>query len=129
MIRALLRHPAGSICRYRRAAGHHVREVAGAGPVPPIPVQFCSAMPAAFAETIQGPEMMRLFQGSSLKCRLCCRKTCLTSIKERDNAWLRELIGRLSMARGGRSITRARWEAIAEFLERLRRSGVAAHAS
>ena len=29
----------------------------------------------------------------------CCRKTCFTSVMERNNAWLRELIGRLSTAR------------------------------
>src|SRR3954468_23115791 len=57
------------------------------------------------ARNSRGPEpAMKLFAGNSLKCKQCC-KTCLTSEKERDNAWLRELIGRLSMARGVICIT------------------------
>ena len=46
----------------------------------------------------------RLFRCGSLECKWCCRKACLTSITERDNAWPRKLIGRLSTARDHSSI-------------------------
>src|SRR5450631_555407 len=68
--------------------------------------QFWPAMKVEFARTIQGAGATEtLFRCGSLKCKRCCRKACLTSITERDNAWPRKLIGRLSTARDHSSIT------------------------
>jgi hypothetical protein len=97
---ALLQQPS-SIVQCRRAAGHQVRqvrrEVACAGTVVPTPVLFRPATQAGFSRTIYGLEpRVKLRRECWLKC---CRKTCFTSVMERNNAWLRELIGRLSKAR------------------------------
>src|SRR5258708_26086625 len=84
---------------YRRPASH-VADGVGAGPAVPTPVRFWPATRAGSSRAISGPEtMVKLLRDCWLNCTQCCRKTCLTSAKERDNAWLRELIGRLSLTR------------------------------
>src|ERR1700682_6007766 len=66
---------------------------------------FWPTMKVGFAKTIQGPGATETqFRCGSLECKWCCRTACLTSIMERDNAWPRKLIGRLSKARDHSSI-------------------------
>jgi hypothetical protein len=96
---ALLQQPP-SIRQCRRAAGHQVREVACTGIVVPTPGLFRPATYAGLSRTFAGAETrVNLLRDYWLNWKPCCRKTCSTSVMERNNAWLRELIGRLSGAR------------------------------
>ena len=60
------------------------------------------AIGASHATKFSGPSRPAKRGGAStyrLNWMQCCRKSCFTSVLERNNAWLRELIGRLSKAR------------------------------
>jgi hypothetical protein len=96
---ALLRHWS-SIDPCRRAAGRQVREVAYTWIVVPTPELYWPDTQAGVFGTSLSPEK-RLKRGQEcwVNCGECCRKACFTSVMERNNAWLQELIGRLSMTR------------------------------
>jgi hypothetical protein len=80
---ALLRHRF-STGRCRRADGHRVREVAGTRIVDRATVLLRPTMQAGFSRTIQGPEMTMKLRGEGWRnCRVCCRKTCFFSVRER----------------------------------------------
>jgi hypothetical protein len=87
-----------SIGQCRQADDHQVfREVACADNVLPNAVLFRLATQPGFSKTFSGLENKAKHCLSSL--RNCRRKTCFTSIMERNNAWPRRLVGRLLLAR------------------------------
>jgi hypothetical protein len=90
-----------SISQCRQADDHQVfREVACVAIVLPNAVLFRPATQSGFSKTFSGLETRaKLLRNCSLSLRWCRRKTCFTSKMERNNAWLRRLIGRLLVAR------------------------------